>query len=391
MDAREVALDVLMRVDTEGAYANRLLPAVLDHSGLDARDRGFVTELVYGTTRMRRACDFLVDRFLLRAVEPRVRAVLRLGAYQLHCLGTPPHAAVNASVAVAPPRARGLVNAVLRRVAGAPVDWPDVATRLSYPDWIVDRLISDLGEVDALAALEQMNLAPSVTEREDGYIQDEASQWVAALVDAGAGEWIADVCAAPGGKATAIAAAGARVVAGDVRPSRARDVARNAVRLGSTGLAVIAADGRRPPLRAGLFARVLVDAPCSGLGALRRRPDARWRITEADVGRLAGLQRDLLEAAVGLVEPGGVVVYSVCTLTEEESLGVDAHVADAHPSLTPVPAPGRPWEPYGRGARLLPQAAGTDGMCLFRWRRPPTRVLDADGDVFRPPERREWR
>src|SRR3546814_4794835 len=132
---------------------------------------------------MRRACDFLVDRFLTRDLDPRVRNALRLGAYQLHMLGMAPHAAVGETVGVAPKAARGLVNAVLRRVADNPVVWPDDATRLSYPDWVVDALTTDLGHADALAALEVMNTTPTVTERADGYTQDPASQWVAAAVD----------------------------------------------------------------------------------------------------------------------------------------------------------------------------------------------------------------
>src|SRR5206468_9683539 len=134
------------------------------------RDRHFVTELVYGTTRMRRACDWLVGRFVDRPLDPDVRAALRLGAYQLHFLGTPPHAAVSATVDAAPKRARGLVNAVLRKVANATSagdpEWPDDATRLSYPDWIVARLVDDLGSKPALDALDQMNQAASVHVRE---------------------------------------------------------------------------------------------------------------------------------------------------------------------------------------------------------------------------------
>src|SRR5690606_29928641 len=176
--ARLVALDALDRIDPGGAYANILLLEVLERSGLEARDRHFVTELVYGTTRMRRACDHLVDRFLTRDLDPRVRNALRLGAYQLHFMASAPHAAVGETVAVAPRAARGLVNAVLRRVATTPVTWPDEATRLSYPDWVVERLTADLGEDAAIAALEVMNEAPPVTERADGYVQDLASQWV---------------------------------------------------------------------------------------------------------------------------------------------------------------------------------------------------------------------
>lgn len=354
-----------MRIDEEGAYANLVLGHLLERTALSERDRGFVTELVYGVTRMRRACDFLVDRFVLRDLDVATRNLLRLGAYQLHFLGTPPHAAVSATVAVAPGRTRGLVNAVLRRVSEAEVDWPDDATRLSYPDWLVERLVGDLGREDALAALEVMDTAPEVTTRADGYTQDLASQWVAAAVGARAGQRVADVCAAPGGKATALAASGATIIAADLSPARAGLVRDNATRLGSR-VAVVAADARRPPWPAATFDRVLVDAPCSGLGVLRRRPDARWRIDAGAIDRLAELQREIVGAAVGLLRPGGTLTYSVCTLTEEETLGIDRWLEAAHPELVALPPPGHPWRPHGRGALLLPQAAGTDGMALLR-------------------------
>jgi 16S rRNA (cytosine967-C5)-methyltransferase len=295
--------------------------------------------------------------------------VLRLGAYQLHHLGVAPHAAVSATVDLAPARARGFVNAVLRRVATAPVAWPDDATRLSQPDWIVERLTADLGAELAVGAMEAMNAAAAVSTRDDGYIQDRGSQWVAELVGAQHGERVADVCAAPGGKATAIAASGAWVVAADRNPGRVGIIRENADRLGAP-VALLAADAARPPFRAGSFDRVLVDAPCSGLGALRRRPDARWRIEERSVERLAALQRSLVDAAVDMLRPGGTLVYSVCTLTAAETLGVDEHLASAHPELTPLAAPSNPWRPWGRGAILLPQDADTDGMAILRLRAP---------------------
>jgi 16S rRNA (cytosine967-C5)-methyltransferase len=361
MTARAVALKALGRIDAEGAYANLAVPGELAHADLEERDRRFVTDLVYGTTRMQRACDFLVDRFLLRPVTADVRRILRLGAYQLHFAEVPPHAAVGETVALAPQRVRGLVNAVLRRVADAPVEWPDEATRLSYPDWIVEQLRADLGDDDAVAALEQMNEPAEKTVRDDGYVQDRASQWVAALVEAQPEERVLDLCAAPGGKASAIRAT---VIAADVRPARVRVMKQN-------GLArVVVADGRASPFRSATFDRVLVDAPCSGLGALRRRPDARWRIEADDVGRLATLQRELVDAAIALLRPGGVLVYSVCTLTRTESLGIDEHLAAEHPDLLPLEPPGEPWQPLGRGALLLPQAAGTDGMTILRLRSP---------------------
>src|SRR5918998_62420 len=243
-DARAVARDALLRID-QGAYANLVLPRMLERSRLSERDRRFTTELVYGTTRMRRACDFLVDRFVLRALDPPTRAVLRLGAHQLHHLGTPAHAAVSATVGVAPARSRGLVNAVLRRVADAPVEWPDDATRLSYPDWVVTRLTEDLGPEDALAALAAMDEPAEAVERPDGYVQDRASQLVVAAMGAGPGERVADVCAGPGGKATLLAGGGAVVVATDVRPARASLGAGAAGRPGAAHPGLGAAARRR--------------------------------------------------------------------------------------------------------------------------------------------------
>jgi 16S rRNA (cytosine967-C5)-methyltransferase len=219
-----------------------------------------------------------------------------------------------------------------------------------------------------MAALAQMNEAPAVTVRADGYVQDLASQWVADAMGAEAGDRVADTCAGPGGKATAMASGGAWVAASDSQHHRAALVAGNAARLGST-VEVVAADGRHLPWRPGSFDRVLVDAPCSGLGVLRRRPDARWRLQPGDIGRLAELQRALLEAGADLVRPGGTLVYSVCTMTREETIGVDDRFADRHPDFVPSWAPHAPWRSHGRGAILLPQAASTDGMFLLRLRR----------------------
>jgi 16S rRNA (cytosine967-C5)-methyltransferase len=364
--ARRLAVEALVRIDTQGAYANLVLPAMLERSDLDTRDRGFVTQLVYGTTRMQRACDWLVDRFVLNELDAPTRALLRIGAYQLAFLETPAHAAVSATVEAAPRKVRGLVNAVLRRVADSARSWPDEATRLSYPDWVIDRLERDLGHDTAIAALESMNLAASATERDDGYIQDRGSQWVAEAVGAQRGDRVLDLCAAPGGKATLLAAAATFVVAADLRPNRARIIDENVKRLGlESTVAVLAADGRHPPLQPGSFDRILLDAPCSGLGSLRRRPDARWRVAETDIENLAVLQRELVDATLSLLAPGGTFVYSVCTLTDAESLAVDEHLAAIRPDLVPVALSG-PWQPHGRGARLLPQTEGTDGMYVLR-------------------------
>lgn len=368
-DARALALAVLGQVE-DGAWANAALHEALEGSDLEGRDRAFATELVYGVCRMTRACDYLVDRFVLRDLDGLTRAALRLGAYQLHYLGTPAHAGVSATVEVAPRRSRGLVNAILRRVSQAPVSWPDAATELSYPNWVVTRLSEDLGEPDALAALAAMNETPSSSVRADGYVQDRASQWVADALETAPGERVADLCAAPGGKSTALAGAGARVLAGEVDPLRAKLVVDAARRTNVGTVSVVIADGRNPPWPSSSFDRVLVDAPCSGLGVLHRRPDARWRRQPGDVERLAVLQRQLLGAARELVRPGGTLVYSACTLTSAETSGIDHWLAEAHPEFDSLAPLAPPWRPLGRGSLLLPQAAGTDGMFVLRLRLP---------------------
>ncbi len=356
---RRLAIRALTRITTKGAYANLVLPPLLERSDLDERDKRLVTELVYGTTRMRRACDFLVDRFVVGEVEPEIRAALQVGAYQLHFLSTPPHAAVSATVGATRGRGRRLVNAVLRRVAdaGPPTSWPDRATELSYPDWIVDAFDRRFGREAADQALAAMNEAASVHVRDDGYVQDPASQIVVERLGAVQGERVVDLCAAPGGKATALAAAGATVTALDVRPHRSRLIARNARSTG-TSVAVATADGRTPPLRASSFDRVLIDAPCSGLGSLRRRPDARWRIDAPSVARLAQLQAELVGAGADLVAPGGLVLYSVCTITAEEVEGVRDAVLLDRPDLEAID---------GTPEILVP--GEWDGMGIVRFRR----------------------
>jgi 16S rRNA (cytosine967-C5)-methyltransferase len=372
--ARRVAIDALIAID-QGARANFVVPELLTRSRLVGRDRNLVTELAYGACRMQRACDWLTDRYARGRLDAEVRAALRVGAYQIGWTRIPPHAAVSATVEEVRGRGRTLVNAVLRRVAAEVeaglVTWPDRATELSYPDWIMDRLSADLGPDRAHQAMMTMNQAASVTIRPDGYIQDRASQMVASHLAPHRARRVLDLCAAPGGKATALARSGTElVVASDISLSRSVLVAANAAEVGARQVATVVADGRDPPYRSGHFDLVIVDAPCSGLGVLRRRPDARWRIQPGDVDRLGDLQRRLLSSAQTLVRRGGVLAYSVCTMTTTETAAIDTWLARRAPSLTPLPPPGPPWRPAGRGGLLLPQDEGTDGMFLLTLRVP---------------------
>jgi 16S rRNA (cytosine967-C5)-methyltransferase len=421
-----VAVDALLRVE-DGAFAHILVPQLLRGSELEPRDRALVTDFVYGTIRMQRTLDVLLTTVSNReidALDPPVRAALRLGAYQL-LVGVPAHAAVGETVGVVDTSARGFVNGVLRALArnGPPFELPggddveSVAIRTSHPDWIVRTFCETFGVPDAIATLELDNDAPPVTLRvnrmrssvesvtselraagaevEPGTLaagallvrhtgdlaalpviaegratpQDQASQAIVAVLDPHPGERILDLASAPGGKATAAAermGADGLVVAADLHPGRVRTVLRAAERIGVRDvIAPIVADGRHPAVRAGAFDRVLLDAPCSGLGVLRRRPDARWRVEPADVHDLAALQRELLVAAADAVRPGGRLVYAVCTLSKEETLGVDEWARSELPGFVAEPPPAAPWRPFGRGALLLPSDAHTDGMFVL--------------------------
>lgn len=366
--ARDIALEAVIRIERDGAYANLLLQQMLANSPLEARDRGFVTELVYGSTRMMRACDYLADRFVADPPPVEARAALRLGVYQLVFLGTPPHAAVNDTVEATPHKFRGLVNAVLRKVIDAPVSYPTEAIALSYPDWLFELFVGQFGEDRGKAMMMAMNQPAEVVERDDGYRQDRSSQMVAALVT---GERVADICAAPGGKTTYIAGAeggGGFVAASDRRLSRARLVDGNSERIGLDNISSVVADGRFLPYRPGSFDTVLVDAPCTGLGALRRRADARWRIGKDDAARLSSLQVELVLAAQDLVKDGGEIIYSVCTITDAESIEVGEKLATAAPGLVPIDDFPEGWDRHGVGARLLPDAEN-DGMAVIRFRK----------------------
>jgi 16S rRNA (cytosine967-C5)-methyltransferase len=418
--ARRVARDALVRVEA-GAYSHVVLPVMLRDTDLSDRDRAHATALVYGALRAQRRLDELlagVSARPLGELDPEVRASLRLGAEQL-VQGVAPYAAVDETVAVAPARARGYVNGVLRSLARLGPPWPeptDDAVALSYPDWLVARLRHDLGAQDARAALVAANEPPAVTLRpnptrttpaalrdeleaagvsvETGALlpealvvrgvgdpaalpairegratpQDQASQSVVDVLAPGPGDRVLDVAAAPGGKATAAAervGEGGCVVAMDVHAGRLRLVVDAARRLGLAAVVPVVADGRHPAVRGDAFDRVLVDAPCSGLGVLRRRPESRWRIDPATIGTLPALQLELVTAAAGCVRPGGTLVYSVCTLTDAETRGVAARIVAALPDFEVLAPPPAPWQPWGQGALLLPQRAGTDGMYVL--------------------------
>ena len=438
---RRTSYDVVLAVEQRSAYANLALPRALTDNGLSGTDAAFATELTYGTLRWQGVLDDVIAIAARRDVDtldPEVRAVLRLGAYQLLHMRVPAHAAVHSTVElardVAGHRVVGFVNAVLRAVGRQSWEaWVDllaadddvrrIAVANGYPVWVAaamaDALGGNLGEV-AVALAEDRPIThlvarPGRMTRDEllaqagggatagpwspyavrltaggdpagiaavrdgrAAVQDEGSQLVAlALTRAELSTpetWWADVCAGPGGKAALLAALrpnGTRLLAADLHPHRARLVADA---LGSTA-DVVVADATHPAWRPGTFARVLVDAPCTGLGSLRRRPEVRWRRSADDAERLHPLQVRLLASALDTTAPGGVVAYATCSPHLRETRDVvadvlatraDATFVDARPFLTGVPDLGP-----GPDVQLWPHRHGTDAMYLALLRRLP--------------------
>ena len=338
----------------------------------------------------------------VRRLDPPVRAALRLGAYQLAFVdGVPRYAAVNESVelvrAARLERAVPFTNAVLRRLADGVRELVaalpertarEAALKHSYPDWVAETWERDLGLDEAIALMRAQNepaetvvrlVRGEVDGREDEDVpgawhvervderalaegrvwpQSRASQLVGLVVGSRDGERTLDLCAAPGGKATMLAG---EVVAVDVNEARARELEENIRRLGASNVRAVVADGRALPTELTDFDRALVDAPCSGLGVLNRRPDLRWRAEP-----LPGLQLELLRAAAERVRPGGTIVYSVCTVNADEAEGVvDASGLEVDPSL------GEEWPRFRHRRRpellqTLPHVHGTAGFFVAR-------------------------
>ena len=404
--ARRAAFDVVRRVFEDGAWADRALRGAA--AGLDERDRALAQRLAYGTVQRARTLDHAIEMLARRPVarvDPPVLAALRLGAYQLGYLdGVPRYAAVNESVELVKVagahRAVGFANAVLRRVADGivpllaalPQATPAEAALLhSYPDWVAETWCRDLGLDGALALMRAQNEPAELAVRlvrgeiegrpdievpgawlvdrldeaavDEGRIwpQSRGSQLVGHVVGSRDGERVLDLCAAPGGKATMLAG---QVVAVDVSETRVRELEANVRRLRATNVQVVQADGRDLPPELTGFDRALVDAPCSGLGVLAARPDLRWRSAQ-----LPELQLELLLAAVARVRPGGVVVYSVCTVNADEC---EAVVDGSGLETLPL---GSEWPRFAHPSRpeflqTLPHLHGTSGFFVARLRVP---------------------
>jgi 16S rRNA (cytosine967-C5)-methyltransferase len=323
--ARSVAFNVLLRTET-GGYASDLLMA--QSAALDSRDAGLASEIVFGCLRRQPQLDaVLASRLGTRQLDPEVRIILRMGAYQLrHLDRVPAYAVVGESVELVKQAgkdsAAGLVNAILRRLTRKPVQWTDRATALCMPEWILQRWDAHYGRQTAdgiaRAALEK----PETSIASTGRTQDIGAQSIVPLLAIEPGMTFLDVCAAPGNKTAQAIEAGAQAVACDLyrrRLSALRGLPCAKVVLDAT-LAL--------PFRS-RFDRILVDAPCSGTGTLGRNPEIRYRLNQQDLATHRTRQIAILRNALRLVQPGGRLVYSTCSLEKEENEDVIAECPGA--------------------------------------------------------------
>ena len=438
--ARETAMKVLYAVHENGAYANVALVEALRGTQLDDLGRRFATELVYGAVKAGDTLDWMIGQYTkrpLRKMAPDVRAVLRLGIFQLFFLEKIPASAVcNESTELMKKYGHigtaRFVNGILRTAAREPertriAEGKDEAEYLSlafqHPLWLVrrwlrafgreeterlcnfdnapavlslranllrttrdelmDRLRGEGAEVhpsewtpEGVLCTEHGALDTSSSLREGLFqVQDESSMQVAHVIAPEPGEFVLDMCSAPGGKTTHLAERmknRGRIVALDIYDAKLARVEENAKRLGISIIETRRLDAREAGKVFKKQAdRVLLDAPCSGLGVLRRRPDARWRKSAEEIGRLPMLQRELLESAAQAVRPGGIIVYSTCTIepVENEELVRDflATHAEMEQETTGAYLPCRPSK--NDMVQFYPQRDGIDGFFIARLRR----------------------
>jgi 16S rRNA (cytosine967-C5)-methyltransferase len=428
--AREVALDVLIRIEQDHSYSNLLLNQMLQKADLDKQDAGLATEIVYGTIQRLHTIDYFLKRFVskgLAKLDPWVRSLLRLSYYQMVYLDrVPDHAIVNEAVNLAKKRGHsgisGMVNGVLRNVirqkdslqlpAGlARVE--RIALTHSHPEWMVKRWIQQFGEARTEQICEANNKPPHVSIRTNTIkltrnnlvallndaglealpsqlasagivvkgggnmaltpwyaeglfsIQDESSMLVAETIGAHPGEKILDCCAAPGGKTTHIAETmkdQGEIWACDIHEHKQDLIREQAMRLGLASIRTLVSDARdlQGHFAAGSFDRILLDAPCSGLGVIRRKPDMKWSKREQDLDEVCLIQKELLEKIHPLLRKGGVLVYSTCTMEVNENEGMVRAFLENHPEFE--------WD-QPKPVEILPYEHMSDGFFIARLRK----------------------
>ena len=387
LSARRAALAALQTWRTKTRFADAIISELLGDAQLTSSDRGFVMELFYGVLRNLTLLDFWIDCMRPTHVDVDLRDILRLGLYQLFCLETPEHAAVYETVELAPKRGRTVINGILRAAVRrkdelkARKNAQPLFVRTSHPQFLVDRWQQKFGSkaTETLCALNnesprvfgrinKLKIDPDAFRREypdaqplannpdfvefhtfpssgldqgHCYIQDPSTAAACQLLDPQPGEQVLDVCAAPGGKTSYIAERMENrglVVACDRNSDRIRILSENVARLGLEIVRVSICDwetNRIPEEISSLgnFDRILVDAPCSNTGVMRRRVDVRWRLQPADFVRMQKRQLRILQAVFPLLKPEGTLVYSTCSLEPEENEEVVRRALTEFPHL----------------------------------------------------------
>ena len=396
---RQLALELLQEWNRGEQYAAALVEEVVTSHRLEPRDAALLQAIVFGTLRHLSLLDHWIDGLTDgKHLERQTEWTLRMGLAQLLILHMPPHAVVNETVALAG-RARGLVNAVLRRadrereaiMAERPTLPPSIA--FSHPEFLVQRWTRQFGPAEAAAlcawnqepsavyvranelvpgAQESLQSLPGMEDMGGGffrcdslpraalasgacYAQDPSTAVAPRLLDPQPGETVLDACAAPGGKAAILAQLmhnEGTLVACDSSPTRLRRLSGNLKRLGVNAQIYIHdwAKNAPPPWGGLRFDRILLDVPCSNTGVMRRRVDVRWRIKLEEFKVLAALQLQLIKAAVAMLKPGGTLVYSTCSLDAEENEDVIRQLLADLPALQLVET-----------KQILPQREGFDG------------------------------
>ena len=417
---RLLAFEVLAEVGLQGAYSNLILPKALSESILEANDRAFATELVYGTLRMQGRHDHFIsaasDRSL-EQIDPKALIVLRLGTHQLKQMRVPSHAAIYESVELAKKvvgkSTASFVNAILRKIDSLDFEqlskptqeYARLALEYSHPEWIVSSYFDSLKNSSDVISLLQANNNPAkptliawpglATQGEllEAGALAIASSSVAATFDGNPGDiaairerragvqdlgsqlvvekfydqfkpnlrWL-DLCAGPGGKAAYLSALlkrdGGSLLANEISNERAKLVSQ-VMHHGEVNVS----DGRSMPDELGKFDRILLDAPCTGIGALRRRPEVRWRRNLQDLKNLTQLQSELLESATRLLSPGGIIAYVTCSSHQAETKFQIRSFLKQHSNFTRIPVQDERADIDG-DLQLWPHRDGTDAMFL---------------------------
>ena len=417
---RLLAFEVLAEVELQGAYSNLILPKALTESSLDDKDRAFATELVYGTLRMQGRHDHFISAASDRSIEqidPKALIVLRLGTHQLKQMRVPSHAAIYESVELAKKvvgkSTASFVNAILRKIDSLDFEqlskptqeYAKLALEYSHPEWIVSSYFDSLKNSSEVISLLQANNNPAkptliawpgLTTQGDlleaGALAIATSS-VAATFDGNPGDiaairerragvqdlgsqlvvekfydqfkpnlrWL-DLCAGPGGKAAYLSALlkrdGGYLLANEISNERAKLVSQ-VMHHGKVNVC----DGRSMPDELGKFDRILLDAPCTGIGALRRRPEVRWRRSLQDLKNLTALQSELLESATRLLSPGGIIAYVTCSSHQAETKFQIRTFLRQHSNFTRIPVNDHRADIDG-DLQLWPHRDGTDAMFL---------------------------